>query len=227
VVFSVGGVGGLVVDTPAGTPGPLNTALRGFSTIIVTPATAITLPIPIPIPIPAPTNSAPGAMVVGGQTLQVPGASQVVVASTTLSPGGPAVTASGSVWSVDSAGGLVVVPAGGNSVGAGAGAGSASTTGSGTGKVMTSPSDVTPLSGTNVGVGGASGSVSGSGGSTSDVVSSSGAVGSVVVVGGKTTTVRVASPTIGTFKGSATRVGRSWSLLKYFMFVVGGLWFWI
>jgi len=157
----------------------------------------------------------------------MPGASQVMVASTTVSPGGPAVTASGSVWSVDSAGGLVVVPAGGSSVGAGAGAGSASTTGSGTGKVMTSPSDVTPLSGTSVGVSGTSGSASGSGGGASGVASSSGAMGSVVVVGGKTTTVRVASPTIRTFKGTAARMQRSWSLLKYFMFVVGGLWFWI
>ena len=108
VVFSVDTAGSLVVaidssSALAPTP-PTDSALRGFSTIIATPVSAMTLALPTM------AGGAPGSLVVGGQTLPVPSTGAVVVASSTLLAGGPAATVSGSIYSVNSAGSLIVAP---------------------------------------------------------------------------------------------------------------------
>lgn len=146
-------------------------------------------------------------MIVGGQTLQVPGTGVVVVASKTLSAGGSAATASGSVYSVDSAGSLVVAVAPGTAAGSGSAAGAGMT------------GIVTPVGVTSVQVVTASGKTFTVGASGVASASGFGAVGG-------STTVRGATPTISAFQGAGSAMQRSWSFLGCFLFLamVLGIW---
>ena len=99
------GIGNIILTALGGKPSPSRID-QGRS------ATQQTIPTPVTVSLPTLIEKyAVASVVAAGQTLVVPSASHVIIGQKTLSAGGAAATASGSVFSIDADGSLIVDPA--------------------------------------------------------------------------------------------------------------------
>ena len=97
------GIGGIIFTALGGNLSPSHAPKH-------TSSVAKPIPTPVVVSIPTPAAKSSASVVAAGQTFVVPAASKVVIGQKTLSAGGVAVVASGTIFSVNAAGSLVVRP---------------------------------------------------------------------------------------------------------------------